>query len=179
MAKTDRVEIMLSKTKLVGLLMGSLVFVALGFWFVLRPPHALYQDMFYRSVLKCIGVISVLIFGFAASIIARRLQYNTPGLIIDDFGITDNSSPLAAGLILWCDIKDISVVENGRHKSIMVEVYNPAKYIDRQYHFLQKKAMQYNLKMYNSPVSITASGLKCNFEQLYSLIKSNLEKHIA
>jgi hypothetical protein len=179
MTKINRVEIMLSKTKLVWLLLGSVVFAIAGFWVVLHTPVPHYPETFSRSAIKCIGVIAVLFFGFTASVIARKLQDNMPGLIIDEIGITDNSNPLAAGLILWRDVKDISVVEIGRQKLIMIEVYNPEKYIDRQNHFLQKKAMLYNLKMYNSPLSITANGLKCTFDELYVLIKNNLEKYIA
>ena len=167
MAQINRTEIPLSKIKLTLLLLAAIIFTALGLWILLMDGAA--------QVYKVAGVISILFFGFAASILARKLQDNTPGLIIDNSGIMDNTNALATGLIIWRDIKDVFVVEEGRQKFIMVEVYNPEKYIERQHHYLQKKAMQYNLKMYGSPVSITVSGLKCTFEKLYKLIRTNLD----
>lgn len=38
--------------------------------------------------------------------------------------------------------------------------------------------MLYNLNRYNTPLSITANGLKCDFEDLYRLIKDNLEIYL-
>jgi len=140
MTKIDRIEILPDKTKLIVLLLASIAFVAIGFWIVLHIPPQHGRNTFYLSAGKCIAVITVLFFGFTASIIARKLQEKTPGLIIDEAGIIDNSSTVAAGLILWQDIKDISVVEIGRQQLIMIEVYNPGKYIDRQTHILQKKS---------------------------------------
>jgi len=167
MAHINRTEIPLSKTKLMLLLLLTVAFTAIGLWFLLMQNGV--------QMYKIAGVIAILVFGFALSIIARKLQDNTPGLVIDDSGIMDNSNALAAGLIIWRDIKNVFVVEIGSQKFIMVEVYNPDKYIDRQHHYLQKKAMQYNLKTYGSPVSITGNGLKCTFDNLYKLIRTNLE----
>ncbi|RKR84863.1 hypothetical protein BDD43_5116 [Mucilaginibacter gracilis] len=168
MANINRTEIPLNKTKIALLLLGAIAFTALGLWFLLLQKNVL--------IYRVSGVIVVLVFGFAASILARQLQDNTPGLIIDETGISDNSSAVAAGQILWRDIKDVFVVEEGGHKFIMLEVRNPEKYIERQTHYLQKKAMQYNLKTYGSPLSITTDGLKYPFEKLYALIKANFEQ---
>ncbi len=82
MAKISRTEIPLSKTKLTFLLLGSIVFTALGLWLLLMQNRVVVYHVF--------GVVAILFFGFTASIIARRLQDNTPGLIIDEMGIMDN-----------------------------------------------------------------------------------------
>ncbi|MEO6522846.1 MAG: STM3941 family protein [Mucilaginibacter sp.] len=167
MAHINHTEIQLKKAKLILLLLSAVIFTAIGLWFLLMQNDV--------QIYKILGVISILFFGFVASVIARKLQDDTPGLIIDDSGIMDNSNAFATGLIIWRDIKSVFVVEIGRQKFIMVEVYNPEEYIERQHHYLQKKAMQYNLKTYGSPVSITGNGLKCTFDNLYKLIRTNLE----
>lgn len=174
MPSIKRVEIPLSKSKLSLLLLGSIVFIATGVWLVMAAPVTHYPVIFCRAL----GIVCVLFFGVIALSIASKLQDNSRGLIIDEDGITDNSSAVSGGLIVWRDIEDISVIEIGRQKLIILEVRNPEKYIERQTHFLQKKAMQSNLKMYNSPLSISANGLKCDFEDLYRLIKDNLETYI-
>lgn len=152
-------------------MLGSVAFTVIGLWLLLMQNSLL--------IYRVIGVVNILFFGFMASIVARKLQDDTPGLIIDEVGIDDNSSGVAVGLILWRDIKDVFVVEIANQKFIMVEVYNPEYYIERQTHYLQKKAMEYNLKTYGSPLSITTNGLKCTFDKLYKLIKIKLEESIA
>lgn len=131
-----RTEVALSKTKLSLSLLGCVAFVAIGIWlFSAAPSIAAYPIIFCQAL----GIISIVFFGFIGVFIARKLQDNKPGLIIDEEGITDNSSAVAGGSIVWRDIKDIYVIEIGRQKLMMIEVVNPEKYIERQAHYLTKK----------------------------------------
>lgn len=171
MANLNRTEIPLSKTRMVLVLAFSLVATALGIWLLLLQNEL--------QILRIIGVMIVMFFGFTASILVRKLRDDIPGMIIDEVGINDNSSAVAAGMILWRDVKDVFVVETGSQKFIMIEVHEPEKYIERQTHYLQKKAMEHNLKTYGSPLSITAQGLKYNFDKLYTLIRTNMEANLA
>ena len=100
---------------------------------------------------------------------------NKPGLIIDQTGLTDNSSGVSAGQILWSDIEDISVLEIHRQKIIMLQVRNPQDYIDKQTSGFKRKMMQMNYKMYGTPLSITSNGLKVSFDELLSTLKDKLK----
>jgi hypothetical protein len=174
METTQRIIIPLSKTKVSLLLLGSLAFVASGFWFVTNPPPTFLPPM----ALKLVGVLTVLFFSLTGVVAIRKMLDTEPGIVIDEEGIKDNSSGLAAGLIPWRDIKDLSVLEIGRQKMIMIHVTSPQKYIDRQPSFIQKKVAQLNLNNYGSPISLSANTLKCSFDELFNILKTNMEKHV-
>ena len=164
------IEIPLNKTRILMMLMGTLVFVIIGFWFVIAPPEI--DNSFWGDPTKLtiIGYASILFFGLCAYFFIRKLPDNKPGLVIDDTGIFDNSGGLSAGNILWTDMEEISVIQIQKQKMIMIYLKNPQEYIDRQTSFLKKKGMQLNYKSYGTPISITSTGLKTSFDELYEII---------
>ena len=172
----QRIEIALSKSKIVLMLLGALTFVAIGLWFVIAPPKI--ENAYWGDPTKIaiVGYASIIFFGLCAFICIRKLPDNKPGLIIDDIGLIDNSSGVSAGQILWSDIEDISVIEIHRQKLIMLQVINPQDYIDKQTSVFKRKVMQMNYKMYGSPLSITSNALKVTFDELMTLLADKLEK---
>lgn len=60
-----------------------------------------------------------------------KLPDNKSGLIIDQTGLTDNSSVASAGQIYWTDISNISGKEIHKQKFILLHVTNPQNYIDK------------------------------------------------
>ena len=172
----ERIEIPLSKAKLVMMLSGSLVFVAVGCWFVLDPPAI--RNAFWGNPtrLAMLGYASIIFFGLCAVVLIRKLPDKKPGLIIDDSGLIDNSGGLSAGRILWADIVNISVLEIHRQKLLMLEVRNPEEYISRQRSVFKRKGMELNHKMYGTPLSITANALKVPFGELLDLLTLKLEE---
>ena len=119
--QTETIQIPLSKTKLVLLLLASLVFVASAIWLLLQPP--LPRGFFWGStfMIKSIGIVTILFFGSLSLFIGNKLRDTQPGLTISAEGIKDNSSAVAAGLIPWQDIREIKEVavfkENFCHKN--------------------------------------------------------------
>ncbi len=120
------------------------------------------------------GIASILFFGLCAVYIARKLPDNKPGLILDKIGLTDNSSGVSAGQILWSDIENISVIEIHRQKLIMLHVKNPQDYIDKQTSSFKRKMMQMNLNMYETPLSITSNSLQIKFDELLNILNDHL-----
>ena len=107
----QRIEIQYSKTKLLLVFLGSLTFVALGLWFVIEPPTNHHNRHYSPTILLIVGYASIIFFGLCALIAMRKLFDNRPGLVIDDLGLSDNSSGVSSGQILWADILYISVIE--------------------------------------------------------------------
>ena len=171
----QRIEIALSKSKIVLMLLGALTFVAIGLWFVIAPPTI--ENSYWGNPTKIAiaGYASIIFFGLCAFFFIRKLPDNKPGLIIDDTGLVDNSSGLSAGHILWSDIENISVIEIHRQKLIMLQVKNPQLYIDRQTSLFKRKGMELNNKMYGTPLSITANGLKTSFDNLMTILTDKLQ----
>ncbi len=171
-----RIEIPLNKSKLLIMLIGSLAFVAIGFWFVINPP--VIENSFWGNParLAIAGYAAIVFFGIVAFFLLRKLPDSKPGLIIDETGLTDNSGGLAAGHIAWSDIEDISEMEMHRQRLIMIHVRNPEEYIDRQKNLFKRKGMQMNYKMYGTPISITVNGLKTSFDDLMNILMTRIRK---
>ena len=179
MQKEEQIEIPLSKTKLILMLAGAIIFVLSGIWFVSKPKELSAQSFHYSpESIFIVGLVSILFFGICAIFIFRKIADNKPGLIINDKGIIDNSGATSIGLILWHDISEIRRGNVAGQDFIIVIVSNPEEYINRQSSFIPKKAMEMNYKMYGSPISISANGLKYNFNDLYDIIlkKFNTQK---
>lgn len=62
-------------------------------------------------------------------------------------------------------------------KILLIDVNNPEKYIGKAKSRINAKLMRANMKIYETPLSITSNTLKCNFVKLESTIKSEFEKN--
>ena len=171
---TGQIEIPLSKKKLILMLIGSVGFIAAGLWFVIHPPIISNPFFGNPTVIFVTGIAAILFFGLCAVYIARKLPDNKPGLIINNVGLTDNSSGVSARQILWSDIENISVIEIHRQKLIMLAVKNPQEYIDKQTSGLKRKIMQMNFNMYGAPLSITSNSLQIKFDELLNILNNHL-----
>ena len=163
----NRIEIPLSKTKLLLLLAGSILFVAAGFFciMVVADGYAKYSSIF----LKGVGVVAILFFGATGVSATKKIFDNKMGLIIDDRGMTDNSSGVSIGLIKWSDITAITTEEISSSKFLLIYVTNPEYYLNQAKGF-KRKMMKANYSMYGTPLSMTSNGLKCKFSELEQLI---------
>jgi hypothetical protein len=170
------IEIPFSKKKLIPMLIGSIGFVVAGVWFLINPPKINNPLFGNPTFILVTSVASILFFGICTIYIALKLSGNKPGLIIDNIGITDNSSIIWAGRIMWSDIENISVIEIHRQKLIMLEVNNPQEYIDKQEIGFKKKMMQMNFDMYGTPFSITSNSLQIKFDELLNILADRIKK---
>src|SRR5690606_50295 len=104
-----QVEIPLSKKKMYLMLIGSIVFVLIGVWIILAQPMV--RNVFFNNpiVKNVSGILAILFFGAVAISLSRKVQDNTPGLIVNEDGILDNSSAISAGFISWAEIINIEV----------------------------------------------------------------------
>ena len=165
----QHIAIPLSKSKLILMLLGALVFVALGLWFVIAPP-VVHNSFWGTTRIIVVGYASIIFFGICAIFIARKFIDKRPGLIMDENGLIDNSSGLSVGQVYWSEIENISVIKIHRQKLIMIKVNDPEKFVEKQKNKLKKRMMLMNLKMYGSPLSITSNGLKISFDELFSIL---------
>ncbi len=172
-----RIEISLSKRKMIFSLMGCLAFVLAGFLFVFRPDTFAGKTMVRSgSMIMIVGVLSILFFGLCGYYIAKKLFTKTPGLIIDDRGISDQSSGVGSGYIPWNDISGISTFKMFRQQFITVLLKDPQKYIDAETNPAKKKVMQANLRAAGSPFCISTNGLNIKFNTLQKMLSERLQQ---
>lgn len=177
MTSKGQIEIPFSRNKLITIMYGSIVFACVGIWFLINPP-TIQKGLFSNPVLiQVVGIISMFFFGLCAFVFAQKLQSKTPGLIIDETGITDNASGISAGHIPWKDILAIKVSKIMKQKFILILVSNPDEYINRQKNILKRKTAAIYYKNYGSPISITSNGLQCSFDKLENILRTELIKN--
>lgn len=161
------------------MLLGSVIFVALGIWFL--------ADAFAGNVLLgnpiikvAVGMACILFFSWVGYFISRKLFDSRPGLIISDQGIVDQSSGTCAGFVPWDEVLAITEVRISGQTFINIVVRDPEVYIDRQDSAFRRRLMRANLKRFGTAIGISANGLQCSQRKLKLLLDARfLEYKIA
>ncbi len=153
MSHSNRIVFELNRLQILPFVAGSLVFVVLSAWFLWMDPEAIrgtggrYADPVEIYLMSAAGV---LFFGAIFISAGIKLFGRKEGVIVDEQGITDNSSGVAAGFIPWADVKRLRI-----HKGfLVVDLVNPAAYAKRGWP-PRRLAYRLNQYFYNSPVVIS------------------------
>ncbi len=174
--KNTKIEIPLSKIKMLFLIMGSLLFVVLCIFIIMNAENMQTRKLNNPMIIRIIALVGLLFFGIILVSILKKMFSKEPGLIIDKDGIYDNSSGVSVGRIKWKDIIEIRKVKVSGTKFMLIDVHNPNEYINNINGFIKKQAMKANMKKYGTPISISAAGLKINFKKLEGILLSELQK---
>jgi hypothetical protein len=172
-ATTETIEIPLNKKKILLLFAGTLVFFSVCAWIAIGRSTG---EENISTKLAVFSYAGLLLFGFIGISLSKKLFVKHAGLIIDDNGIVDNAGGLAGEYILWSDIENITRFEIQGQNLVMIQVKNPQFYIDRESSFLKRKAMALNLKLYGTPVCISANTLSTSFNTLYATLQAGFYK---
>lgn len=167
----NKIEIPLSKSKLFVGIIGSVLFVVSGVY--LLTIVAQQQTRFSPILVKGIGIASILFFSATCIYGVKKLFDKTIGLTIDDNGIFDNTNGSSVGLIKWTDITAIKTEQVASTKFLLIYTYNPDYYLGKA-KGIKRKLMEGNYKMYGTPLSITSSTLKYNFNDLEKIMYNKL-----
>lgn len=170
------IHIKMSKKKLIRAFLTSIALFATGLWILIFRPQ-IDNFVFNDSWLKYGGAIScVLFFGWAITYFIKKLFEKTPGMIIDEKGVTDNSSAVTVGFIPWEDVIQIAKIEVMKQKMLLILVKNPEDYIQRQEGIIKRKLMEANLKDRGTPITISAGGLQANIDEVLVLLDTQLQQ---
>lgn len=172
----NKIEIPLSKIKIVMMLIGSSIFIVLGVLLITNSKAFVSPIMKNPEIIEISGLIAVCFFGLCLIFLVKKLYVNKIGLTIDQYGINDNTNATSVGLIEWGDITGIVKKQVMSNKFLILHVNNPEKYINRAKNIISRLAMNMNYKTYGSPISIISNSLMINFEDLEKLIMSEFEK---
>ncbi len=172
----EKIEIPLSKIKIILLLIGALIFVVLGIFLIIEPSTFLTSRFKSENIISIVGIAAVSFFGLCFVLIVKKLFDNKVGLTIDENGIIDNSNSANIGLIEWQDITGVKTLQIASTKILILLTDKPDKYIDRAKNGMARKVMKTNHKMYGSPLSLVSTSLKIKFSDLERLVIEELEK---
>ena len=172
MSLLEEKEIELSKTKIILLIFGAITFVLIGLWFLTLDTQTIENSKRLNSptLVYGIGITSIIFFGLCGILCVKKLFDTSPGLILNSQGLVDNSSGISAGLIPWHEITHIEQYEIHKQKIISIKIKDPEKHINRG-NFLKRMANRANIKMYGTPINISANSLKISHNELFTTIE--------
>ncbi|WP_417351838.1 STM3941 family protein [Flavobacterium alkalisoli] len=151
-----------NKTKLFFAFLGSVLFVAAGFYILDKPMKLI------PGLENIVGSAAIVFFGALSVFAFLFLMNNKPAVIVDETGITDYSTGIGVGHIKWEDITGFSIRKVFNHRFIIVHVKNPEVYINKA-SGTKKWLRKRNNAMYGSPISIPENNIKDNIDELYNL----------
>lgn len=163
--KNPEVIIPISKNKSLLAFLGCIVFVLLGGWII--KSEAVFFPLNW-----IIGGASVGFFGLGSIFILKNFFQQEPGLVINNEGITDNSSAVSVGFIPWEEITRIGSTEVFSQKFVLIFVDDPEKYLNRPSSEISRKAAKSNYNNYGTPITISANSLKINFKKLVGTLNT-------
>lgn len=182
------VEIALSRTKTVVILLLGLAFVAVGVALILNAPKitASFPRVALPSagrilhlgpaLVQVVGGVSIAFFGYVAAFSARRLANPTPGLVLDARGLTDNTSAVAAGFIPWADVADVKTGGLAGQPFLYVVLRDPDAFL-RSVSPVRRFFLDQNRKLGPSPVALTSASLDADFDEMAALVRAYREAH--
>jgi len=176
MSPSDERIIPLSKAKLLLLLVGACVFIALGIWMLQIGPEGMRSPRFKVAFMHGIGLASIVFFGLCGLVGLRKLFETKPGLVLNSTGILDNSSGISAGFVPWSDIAGFGIFQVQTIRTLVIEVIDPDKYANRG-GAIQRALKKANVRLCGSPVAISSNALKIDFDELLQLCNDYLTKY--
>ncbi len=173
----NKIEFKSSKKKIYLIILGGVIFT-LSFLPLYFYPRCFVSYIFRNIIfIKIIGLFGFLLFGLLTIVLIIKQYKNKINLIIDKFGILDNSNLVTTGLIGWNDIVEIKRTNLMSTQLILINVKNPEKYIEKAETKFQKFLKKSNIKIYGTPITISSSLLNCDFIKLEKTLNEEFEKY--
>jgi hypothetical protein len=159
-AANARLELEISKVRLIGLLGLTCVMVATSYFCTTLP----------QLTARIVGWAGVCFFSLGFVVVPKQLFKRGPQVVIDERGIEDRRAKL--GLIEWIDVTSLTVGEIHAQKFLSIEVSNPQKYLERLSN-AGRIAAQANRALGFSEITIGFSGLSHSADEVMRFIRDN------
>lgn len=170
-----RIEIPISKAKLLLHVGGSLMFVVLSIGLITTIAYD--QTKLPPVLVQIVGVTGILFFGMTGYYGLKSLLSGEMGLIIDREGLTDHTGATSVGFIEWRDITGIRSIQIKSTKILLIDTSDPQKHLGRASNKVLATLMQGNMRMYGTPITIASNTLNYDFEELEQLLTEYFENY--
>jgi len=173
----DNIEIYSSKKKSFLLLIGSTLFVIMGILMVMKAGNDSASRMQSPAFIKGLGIASILFFGLGIYVSIRQVINSHLVLIVDENGLHINPNKSSSAQIAWNDIQGFSEIKIHSTKLVIIDLYNPEYWIEKEQNKIRKQLMRFNVNNYGSPFSLSAQFMQINHEALMKILTENLDKY--
>ena len=178
MVNLDEKTIESSKVKMLIVVFMFLIFTASGLWLITGgATHAkAVLHLNYSTSAYLLGWFFFLFFGYCGVIWIKKLLNNQPGLVLNNLGITENSTATPAGFIPWKDIAGFNVCSIEGQRILAVALTNSESYIQVG-SSINRFSNKTKYKKFGSPVLIVSKSLKIDFDSLLKLCNEYFTKY--
>lgn len=163
-----------SRKKSFGILLLALLMTACaGFVFLKADDFSRYDPL----VVRIVGAVGVLFFGFGVFVAIARSVKNRLFLVIDGAGIDVDPPHAPRGRIPWGEIDGFSTVSIHGTKIIVIHVKNPFYWIEHEANAVRRKMMEFNVNYCGSPFNIGAGVARMSHAELLNALNAGLLKY--
>lgn len=169
---TTRIEITASKKKSIKIVFYSIGLIGMGIFVLVIADD---QQMMPPFLARLIGYLALMLFIPALCYIIYRLFDDSPRIIIDSAGITDNTAATSPGFIPWREIEGflIKKVYDVPLFGIILKdpenFYKSSNPVSRFYNLL-------NIRMFKSSHMISIKTLDIDFDDFAKTVKKFHQK---
>ncbi len=163
----DQVAIRFKKAKIARLMLMGLVMMVASIAICFLPDHA---TPFPALLLQALGIFGVAFFGLASLVYVAQFFSRRPALIVDREGIVDHTTYPGVGRVYWREIRGLRAGLIRKVPFLIVDVHDPQKFLPRGNMF-QRFLRASSAQMVGSPITLAATSLDADFDQLAALIE--------
>ena len=167
-----------SKIKILIVISMFLLFTGLGLWVITIGASQVKAILHLKNSTSAylLGWFFFLFFGYCGVIWVKKLLNNQPGLVLNNLGITENSTATPAGFIPWKDIAGFNVCSLEGQRILAVALINSESYIQVG-NSINRFSNKTKYKKFGSPVLIISKSLKIDFDSLLKLCNEYFVKY--
>lgn len=158
----SELDIALSKSRRVLLLLVALVGIAISVW-ILTISRGIVFVIFN-------GLVGVLFFGVCGVVAIKKLLQTKPGLTINTQGVRDQSGLTSSVWIDWKNVKAVQPSTVAGQKYVCLILHDASAYTHRG-NALQRWMVRMNIKLVGTPVNISDNTLMIAFDELLAALQ--------
>lgn len=166
-------EFPLRRGRLVFLACVGLTFFAASLWFTARfgwPSLDFAANDLVDEALRAMGVAATTFFGALTLAVGDLAVRPGPGLVIDDEGIVERTSGMAAGRVRWEEISALRIVRHANQQRVVgLDLHDVEAHMDRLAGW-RRWLLRTNMRTGWPAVAIHVDSLGQDAEQLAALL---------
>ncbi|WP_048600430.1 STM3941 family protein [Rubeoparvulum massiliense] len=161
-----------SNRKMLGLGLVSLIFCALGAFFLWGIEEEGSSQLYFNVI----GIVVLVFFGLCFIYLLSRLFVKKPAIIIREDGLFENASYVGAGLIPWEEIREVYIYEYMGQKMLGIETKDPDFALKKtKLNGFKKLLMKANKGLVKAQISIPQTTISVPLEELEESIKRYIQ----
>ncbi len=170
----DYLEVKVSKSKAILLLISSLAFVVFGIFLIIKADVFSNNPDYEQAIM---GGITTVLFVAVFYVGIKKFNQQEAQLILNDKGFFFDPKDSEYGFIEWSRITGLFEETIKFDKFLFIKIENPEVLIANEKNRAKRNMMKLNLKTHGTPISVSEIGLNMDYKTLKNEIKRFHQKY--